>query len=95
MIDYIVTSNKILSRLATYTLHKDKNCTRFRLSARSLRKLTGLPYISDEVFNNLNLAVGKAGWSMIRIEDHFGFIASNTISSWPRIAMSDDESEGE
>lgn len=95
MLDYTALAAKIIARIAIYSDKKGRGCSRLRISARSLRKLTKLPYINDEVFKNLDLALGIQGWSTIRIDDSLGIILSDTINNWPRVAMSDDETDGD
>lgn len=68
------------------------NETRFRISAKTLRALSGVPSKSPSLMKkfieDIQDSLIEYGWSIIELpSEHFGVIRVNTINSWKRTGI--------
>lgn len=63
-----------------------RTTTRYRVSASTLRTISGRSRLRDAFLDELMDAMIEIGWLIIPSGDNFGVLSSDAIESWPRIA---------
>jgi hypothetical protein len=79
------------ARLAVYLVfdydkEKHKNTSRFRISSKTLRRMSGRAVLRDAFIEEWEDALSDLGWSTLRVGDYFGLIRTATIDDWSRIS---------
>src|SRR5947208_1853776 len=68
-----------------YDQEKASETTRFRISRRTLRKISGRVALRDSFLDEWKSALYARGWTVVEVEDHYGLIRTASIEGWPRI----------
>ncbi len=71
--------------VVAYDKEKSKNTSRFRISSKTLRIISGRAVLRDAFVEEWEDALYDLGWSMLRVGDCFALIRTNTIDDWSRI----------
>jgi len=72
--------------VANYDKEKGKNTSRFRISAKTLRRMSGRAVLRDAFIEEWEDALNCLKWSVLRVGDYFGLIRTDTIQDWFRIS---------
>lgn len=71
--------------VVAYDKEKCKNTSRFRISSKTLRRISGRAVLRDAFVEEWEDALFELGWSTLRVGDYFALIRTNTIDDWSRI----------
>jgi hypothetical protein len=85
------TAALVLHLLKTYDDEKNKNSTRFRISRRSLRRISLRARLEDAFVDELFSELAGLGWAAFPIDDNIALVANTTVEDWPRIGTKDRE----
>ena len=69
-----------------YDDEKGTETTRYRISADTLRRISGRASLRDSFLDDWESEMCHLGWSVLRVGDHFGLIHTKAISGWHRVS---------
>jgi|SRR5215469_555746 len=69
-----------------YAEEKGTRLTRFRISNRSLREISGRSHLRDVFLEEWAAALDQMGWKVIWCGDHNGLIRKDAIDGWSRLS---------
>lgn len=71
-----------------YDMEYGRNSSRFRITSKTLRRVSNRGRFRDAFLDDWIDALALLGWAVIRIDDDFALIKSDTVAGWTRIASS-------
>lgn len=69
-----------------YEQEREKEISRYRFSAQTLRKISGRKVIRQSFLDDLQDELAEIGWYLIRFENEYAVIDINKISSWVKLS---------
>ena len=72
--------------VSAYDKEKRKNTSRFRISSKTLRRISGRAVLRDAFIEEWENALYYLNWNTLRVGDCFGLIRAKTIDDWSRIS---------
>jgi hypothetical protein len=88
--DYLPTAAEVATLTLClgrdYAEEKGTRLTRFRISTRSLRQISGRSHLRDVFLEDWAAALDQMGWKVICCGDHNGLIREDAIDGWSRLS---------
>ena len=85
--DMQAVAELIVNKISEVAGNKEKDVSRVRISAATLCRIAGLPYLNDAFFAELDLQLGKLGYSSFRLGNFLGVVRTKTVTGWLRVKL--------
>lgn len=76
----------ILRAHEAYQAESDRALTRFRLSRKTMRRLSGRTNLRDAFIDDVKEEMIEFGWAMFPVGDQYALLKLDRVDSWQRIA---------